>query len=354
MDQSTASPRPPQDHSAEVTLALAGDIMLGRLVSTALRFRGASYVWGDTTRLLSAADLTIVNLECVIARAGVGREWARWPKAFHFKSEPPQAIQALKLAGVDCVCLANNHVLDYEEEAFLEMLGLLEEAGIPYSGAGRNADAAHCPVLLDAGALKVGVVAFTDNEPGWAAGTDTPGTNWIPVSLQERSLAPVRESIARARAGGAALVVFSIHWGPNMVQRPTPLFREFAHAVVEAGADVFFGHSAHVFQGIEIYRGHPIIYDAGDFVDDYAIDPLLRNDRGLLFLLTVQAQGSERSESARVRRVDMVPVMIDNCQVRLAHGSEWAAITEQMRKLSAELGTTTSQDPDWLRIDSPS
>src|SRR5205823_902414 len=154
--------------------------------------------------------------------------------------------------------LANNHVLDYEEEALLEMLGLLEQGGIAYAGAGRYDAEARRPALLEARGLRVGVVAFTDNEPGWAATPTTPGTNWISITLEEQSLAPVREGISRARVEGAELVIVSMHWGPNMVQHPSPLFRAFAHAVMDAGADIFHGHSAHIFQGIEIYQGRPI------------------------------------------------------------------------------------------------
>ncbi len=167
--------------------------------------------------------------------------------------------------------LANNHVLDYDEEALLEMLDLLQQAETALAGAARNLAEARRPALLEALGLRIGIIAFTDNEPGWAAQSGVPGTNYLPIALDEQAFSPVRESIAQARAAGADLVVFTIHWGPNKVQRPSPLFRQFAHAVIDAGAGLFFGHSAHIFQGIELYNGRPIIYDAGDFVDDYVL-----------------------------------------------------------------------------------
>jgi poly-gamma-glutamate capsule biosynthesis protein CapA/YwtB (metallophosphatase superfamily) len=113
--------------------------------------------------LLVEADLTIVNLECVIA--STSRPWSRWPKAFHFRADP-LAIDALKRAGVDCVVLANNYVLDYEEPALLEMLELLERNGLAFAGAGRDLEESRRPAVLDARGVKVGVVAFTDDEPG--------------------------------------------------------------------------------------------------------------------------------------------------------------------------------------------
>jgi poly-gamma-glutamate capsule biosynthesis protein CapA/YwtB (metallophosphatase superfamily) len=88
----------------------------------------------------------------------------------------------------------------------------------------------------------------------------------------------VEHSIQPARATGADLVVFSIHWGPNMRQAPPDEFKQFARAVLDAGADIFHGHSAHIFQGIEIYKGKPILYDIGDLIDDYYVDIVNKND----------------------------------------------------------------------------
>ncbi|HXG23451.1 MAG TPA: CapA family protein [Chthonomonadales bacterium] len=323
-----------------VTLALTGDVMLGRMANMVLLQNGPSYPWGNVRPYLQSPELTLVNLECVIATRG--EPWARWHKVFHFRADP-MALTALQIAGVDGVVLANNHVLDYEEEALLEMLDLLEKNGMPYTGAGRNREEASRPMVLDAGGLRVGVVAFTDNEPGWAATASTPGTNWIPISLEEKSLRPVRESIDRARQAGADLVVFSNHWGPNMVARPSRLFREFARAVMDAGADIYYGHSAHVCQGIEIYQGRPILYDTGDFVDDYAVDPELRNDRSLLFHLRLTPNG--------VERIDLIPVKIDYCQVNLARGADWEAIAQRITSLSAEMGTEVHRKGEQLWVE---
>jgi poly-gamma-glutamate synthesis protein (capsule biosynthesis protein) len=190
----------------------------------------------------------------------------------------------------------------------------------------------------------VGVIAFTDNEPGWAAQPDTPGTNWIPITLQQNeSLLPVQRAIEQAREQGAQLVIFSIHWGPNMVEYPSELFRKFAREVIHLGADVFWGHSAHVFQGIEICSGRPILYDTGDIVDDYAVDPELRNDYGLLYRL--QVQGS------RVQDIELIPTRIENCQVNFAKGADSHAISARMQGLCAEMGTHLQEKDGTLLVE---
>jgi poly-gamma-glutamate synthesis protein (capsule biosynthesis protein) len=315
--------------SPSVTLALTGDVMLGRGVNQALRHHGPAYPWGDLLPWLTGADLTVVNLECVIAQGG--HPWSRWPKVFHFRADPI-AVTALKQAGINCVTLANNHVLDFETDALREMVMLLRRAGIAFTGAGCDLAEARRPVVLEARGLRVGILAFTDNEPGWAATPDAPGTNYIPIALNDAAMGPVREGIAQARSAGADLVVFTIHWGPNMIQRPSTAFRSFAHAIIDAGADLFLGHSAHIFQGIELHRGRPIIYDAGDFVDDYAVDPKLRNDWGLLFQL--------EADRAGFHRIELTPLVISHCQVNRAVGPDREAILERITELTAELGST--------------
>ena len=314
---------------ATITLALAGDVMLGRLVNQVLATEGPRYPWGDVLPLLRGADLTLVNLECAIATGGT--PWRRTPKVFHFRTGP-LGLAALQEAGVDFVSLANNHVLDFEVEAMVETLARLDGAGIARAGAGRDLAEAARPALLAAGGLRVGVLAFTDNEPVWAAGAATPGINYLPVTLDERHFRRLREGVAAARAAGADLVVLENHWGPNMRLRPMSGFREFARAAVEAGVDVYVGHSAHVLQGIEMHRGRPIFYDLGDFVDDYAVDPELRNDLSALALVTFSRRG--------VEAIEMVPVAIDFCQVNLAVGREYEEIAGRLIDLSAELGTT--------------
>lgn len=324
------------------TLALTGDVMLGRLMNQVLITRGPAYPWGNTLPLLRGADLTVMNLECVIATSG--RPWTRWPKAFHFRADPI-ALDALQEAGVDFVSLANNHVLDYGEEALLEMLERLDAAGIAHAGAGRNRIEAAAPALLDMDGLRIGVLAFTDNEPGWAAGDDRPGTNYLRVTTEPEQFERVRHGIAEARRLGAHLVIISNHWGPNMRERPSPEFRDFARAAIDAGADLYVGHSAHLFQGVEIHRGRPILYDAGDFVDDYAVDPVLRNDRSALVLCTVAASG--------VEDMRLLPVLISEFQVNLATGEEFDATAARLQRLSAELGTSLIVQDGALRVASP-
>ncbi len=335
------SPTPPLAtvEGDKITLALAGDVMLGRLVNEVILQNGPLYSWGDLFPLLQTADLFLVNLECVIAESG---EPFLPPRVFYFRADP-KAIEVLTRAGVDYVTLSNNHAMDYQGPALLETIQHLDEHGVAHAGAGGNLEEASRFALLEAKGVRVGVVAFADHFQEYAATEDSPGTNVIPITLEEPYFNRVAGSIQAVRAAGADLVVFSIHWGPNLRTVPPPEFKQFARAVIDAGADIFHGHSAHLFQGIEIYKGKPILYDTGDLIDDYYVDPEYKNDQQLIFLVTATGSG--------VERVELVPVWISYAQVNIARGEVFDQIYERMQERSAAMGTEIRREGDRLVID---
>ena len=136
------------------------------------------------------------------------------------------------------------------------------------------------------------------------------------------------------------MAVFSNHWGANFVERPSDEFRSFARRVIELGADIYHGHSAHICQGIEIHHGKPILYDTGNFIDDYAVHPQLRNDRSCLFKVMF--------EQDKLKRIELLPVSLDVGYVAPARGKEFEAICARMEMLCAELGTKLARRDDRL------
>lgn len=323
-----------------ITLAFTGDVMLGRLVNEHVILGGKpiNYVWGNMLGLLKNADLTIINLENAVAKSGV--PWHKTPKVFFYKADP-KAIDVLKAAGVNYVTLANNHVLDYEEEALIETLQHLEKSKIPYAGAGRNIAEASKPAFLKAKDIKVAVIAFTDNMPEWAAEKAKPGVNYIEILMDNKNFGKIKKAIEDVKRK-ADIVVVSAHWGPNMRQRPSNEFKKFARAAIDAGAYIFHGHSAHIFQGIEIYKGKLIMYGTGDFIDDYAVDPLLRNDQTFLFLVTLS--------KGKINKIELIPSIISLMQVNRAYGSDFEEISEKMIMLSKEMETKIIKKENKLEV----
>jgi Bacterial capsule synthesis protein PGA_cap len=252
---------------------------------------------------------------------------------FFFRA-PPVAIEVLRLLGVDCVTLANNHALDFGIDALLDTLDHLASAGIATVGAGADQRAAGAPVVLERVGVSLGIVGVTDHPADFAAGPDRPGVAY--ADLRHRVPGWLTECIADLRAD---VVVVTPHWGPNMVPVPVDHVRAAASALREAGATLVAGHSAHVFHGVD----DGVLYDLGDFIDDYVTDPVLRNDWGLLFLVTIDGR--------HVVRVEAVPLALDFCRTRLADPDEARWIACRFRRACAAFGTEVAERDGRLVIE---
>lgn len=232
--------------------------------------------------------------------------------------------------------LANNHVLDYGPAALADTRERLADAGIARAGAGPGIDAAIEPSIVTVKGLRVAVVAFTDRSPGYAAEAARPGTAYASLSRTDPfTRVLVGRALQRAHEADPDLLIASLHWGPNWDPTPAPGQRRFARWLIDRGVDVVHGHSAHVPQGVEVYRGRPIVYDAGDFVDDYVRKPKLHNERSFLFEL--------RLIDGRVDALALVPIEIANRAVHLADETAAAWLRDRMRALSEPFGTTVER-----------
>jgi poly-gamma-glutamate synthesis protein (capsule biosynthesis protein) len=314
-----------------VTLALVGDTMLGRSVADTLTTAPPEALIAPEVRAaLGQADLVVLNLECCISERG--RPWEAPGKPFFFRA-PPEAVELLVLLGTDCVTLANNHALDYGFDALVDTLDHLAAAGIATVGAGADLDQARRPAMLTAGGLRLAVVGVTDHPADFAAGPGRPGVAFADLGRQvpEWLLQTVHEADADA-------VVITPHWGPNMTAAPVRHVRRTAGTLVDAGATLIAGHSAHVPHGV----AGPVLYDLGDFLDDYRVDPRLRNDLSLLFLVSLDAAGPLRLEA--------LPLKLEYCHTRLAAGEDAAWMRRRFRSACADLGTTVQDGTGRLII----
>ena len=309
-------------------IAFVGDVMLGRLVSRQLERRPPEYFWGDVGPLLRSCDAVVANLECAITHHA--QQWLETHKTFHFRADPA-AIDVLKIGNIRAVSLANNHALDFEVEGLVETIRLLEDAGIAHAGAGADEAAARCPAFFTAGPLKLALFACVDHEEPFAAGPARPGTAYVDPGASGAASFPGTDAIAQTRKQGADLVLLSTHFGPNMVLHPSHAIQSFRRVAVEAGIDIIHGHSAHVFQGVELYKRSLILHDTGDILDDYAIDPRLHNDWSFVFIVEAGAKG--------ITKLRLVPVFLEFAHVRLASELEAQPMFARMIELSSAFGT---------------
>jgi poly-gamma-glutamate capsule biosynthesis protein CapA/YwtB (metallophosphatase superfamily) len=306
-----------------VKLALAGDTMLGRKVAEALAERPPeSLVSEELAELTCSADLFVLNLECCISERG--SPWPALGKPFHFRA-PPIAVETLAHLGVDCVTLANNHALDFGQDALLDTIEHLGRAGIAWTGAGGSVEEARRPACMEG----LAVIGVTDHPADFAAGEASPG-----VAYADLSADVPRWLLELIAAQDADTVLVAPHWGPNMTPEPVAHVLAAAPKLLEAGATLVAGHSAHVFQGVQ----GRVLFDLGDFLDDYAVDRRLRNDLGLLFLV-------------EDTRLEAVPLKLEYCHTRLARADEADWIARRFSSSCAALGTEVRREGGRLVVD---
>jgi poly-gamma-glutamate capsule biosynthesis protein CapA/YwtB (metallophosphatase superfamily) len=331
--------RPGVSASSPVKICFIGDLMLGGSISRQVNQRPATDFWRDTAPILTNSDAVVANLESAITTHPT--RWSECWKAHHFAADP-KVVDILKAGNVRAVNLANNHILDYEARGLEDTIRHLDAAQIAHAGAGMDLAAAWQPTLFRAGPLTVGLIGVTSRMKEFAASEHFPGTAFLSIGTECATLALIGRLVQDLRGMGAATVILSVHWGPDMKSWPSWRFRQFARATIRAGVDVFHGHSAHVIQGVESYDGGFILYDTGGFLDDYSHYPVLRVDHSFAFV--VEYQG------CLPVKLNLTPVVVRDRQASLAKGDEFQRIVRKMTRRSARLGTELHETTTGLSL----
>jgi poly-gamma-glutamate capsule biosynthesis protein CapA/YwtB (metallophosphatase superfamily) len=303
---------------------LLGDVMLGRKVAERLARDPEAEVWSPQLReLCRACDALVLNLECCVSARGAPTSLIPG-KPFFFRA-PPSGLEALRAIETSVAGVANNHALDFGADALADTLMHLRAVDVPPVGAGLDAGSARRGVVVQAGSARLGVLAASDHPAEYASRATRPGI--AHAELRRGLPGWIAAELARLRSEADHVLAFP-HWGPNMSRAPSGWQRERAQELLAAGADAVAGHSAHVFHGVELSPRGPALYDLGDALDDYAIDPKLRNDLGLLALWRPAGQ------------LELVGLHLDFCRTELATGKDADWIAARLRLACGELGTS--------------
>jgi poly-gamma-glutamate capsule biosynthesis protein CapA/YwtB (metallophosphatase superfamily) len=314
-----------------IAIGLFGDVMLGRMVAEALERQPPGALWDpELRRLAGSLDLVVCNLECCISSRGRPTTLIEG-KPFLFRG-PPAAVEALRAMNIGAVGLANNHALDFGEQALAETLELLGAAGIAAAGAGPGRDAARTAAVVPVADLRIGLIAVTDHPVEYAA-----AEHWG-VALARMRDGPPEWLLGQITAlrERCDLVIAFPHWGPNMTTRPSRWQRRAAAELHAAGADLVAGHSAHLFHGVGWNDGGPTLFDLGDVLDDYMVDPELRNNLGVL------AIWRPRSDP----ELELVGLRLEYCYTRLAEGADADWIAARLSRACRELGTSVTRSAE--------
>lgn len=307
---------------------------------------------------LGETEIAIANLEMPLSRRG-----SRMLKYSNLRSDP-EIIEDVRTMGVDVVSLGNNHMMDYGPEALADTLAACDQAGILRSGAGMDLNEALAPAKFTAGSQRVAMISVSSTLPIGSEANDTmpgiapirvkfslevdtnlineqPGTmpvvhSWALAEDQERVCAHIADVAAQVD-----YVIVAIHWGvPSYWLSPyqgllAGYQQPLGRALIDAGADVVYGHHSHSVHGIEVYNGKPIFYSGGNF--------LFENARGFMEPESFIAQVDLTNGPS----YQLVPLWIDERGLpTLATKDLATAVLSKLAELSEPFGTKLAVEGD--------
>ncbi|WEX08256.1 CapA family protein [Chelativorans sp. AA-79] len=317
-------------HPSDVIIAWGGDVNLGRRQHYITKEVGEEKVLDINA--LKSADLSIVNLECVVSTKGRYEIEKGEPGPYYYRARP-EMLQILRHAGVQMVAVANNHSGDYGDEALVEQAYWLRTFGLKFAGSGLNISEAFSPAYSQAGPFKVALFSVDSTQHRFAATDNSPGIAYLDPKKPEIWLQTLKALIAEARTN-ADIVLVAVHWGNNWATMPDDAEIAIGHAIIDAGADAILGASAHVLQGIEVYKGKPIIHDAGDLLFDSKLP-----ERGAgVFRLHLDRKG--------IHAVSFVPIRTAFGRTYQLPPDRAAKTSVAFRDLCLQLGTDLALQED--------
>lgn len=304
-----------------VTISFAGDILFDpnySVMATLLQNGGhiSNGIKPDVIAEMESADIMMLNNEFPYTDRGTPIAG----KQFTFRAAP-SSVSNLQDLGVDIVSLANNHAYDYGEQGFLDTLQTLQDAGIPYVGAGANEGEALKPVYYIMNNMKIAFVSATQIEKGdypdtKGATADSPGV------FRCWNVEKLLQVVAEAKENSDFVIVY-IHWGTENQESTDWAQNEQAPQIVAAGADLIIGDHPHLLQKIDVIDNTPIIYSLGNFwfnskTIDTGIVKVAVNEEGL-------------------QSFQFIPCLQSNCKTTLLTGTEKERVLNEMRLMSGNV-----------------
>jgi poly-gamma-glutamate capsule biosynthesis protein CapA/YwtB (metallophosphatase superfamily) len=266
-------------------------------------------MFGEIASRFRQADVSFLNLEHALSEKG---ELLRGKAYFH--RGIPAHVDGLAEAGLSCVNIANNHILDYGDIALVDTIDRLDQKRIGHFGAGRNINEARECCVLEKRGICFGFLGYTSTLPiGFAATPLSAGVNPIQAytSYQPRAnpfeypgvtpsivtrtdpahLKQLCDDVAALRKRVNIVIVY-VHWGASMSPYVHDFQREIGKAAIDAGAHAVFGGHQHVVSAIEIYQECPIVHCSGNLLFD-KWEPFFTKEtlKTFLFGATIEPEG---------------------------------------------------------------
>ncbi|MCD4651807.1 MAG: CapA family protein [Candidatus Cloacimonetes bacterium] len=346
--------------SFPLTMNFVGDIMLARRYEDwngIIPTLGVNAIFDPTLPWLgNVADITVANLECCFTNSNNGHP----TKSVVFKSDPAN-LSGLTHAGIDIVCLANNHTLDYMEQGLIDTQVGLDQEGILYSGGGLNSYEAYLPQYINQKGVNIAFLRSCDRtgqynnaQPYLQAAYDKAGFALMTPFYVQRQIEEVQNK--------ADIIIAELHCGSEYSTRPgagydkanddmlddelledenyAPLLDvpqmwdiEHRHHIIDAGADLIVCHHPHIIQGMEMYNGKLIAHSLGNFIFDL-------NYPETCPTLILNTEIDERG----IYRYTITPCYLDDYIPQRAWGELGLHILDYLAQKSKDLNTDLTID----------
>ncbi len=321
----------PNDKAKDTLVFLGfGDMTFDRQVAAMIKSKGVQEPFTGVKAVFKTGDIVCGNLECPLSIRGRGIA----NKEFTFRG-PPEAAGGMKNAGVNMVSVANNHILDYGNDALADTINILDQNGIAHAGAGMNSEQAYSPTIVNIKGKKIAFLAYSAVVPeGFWASAKRPGIASTRIKWNRI------EGAIRAAARDNDCVIVSFHWGVERDNNPKEYQTDLAKMAIDAGADIVIGHHPHVIQGIQVYNNKLIAYCSGNFIFEHD-----DSKAGEAYILRATL------DKHAVTKAEVIPVRIDyNGKPSIAKGNDAKSILGQLKSLSQSLGTTIDVDKDTAEV----
>ena len=310
------------ENKSDNTISIVGDISLADNWAIMPKYdeRGQGVLGilsPEVLQVMRDTDWMIANSEFTVSNRGNPMAG----KLYTFRAKP-ERLEIYKEMGVDMVTLANNHVYDFGEEAFLDMLDAFQNASIPSIGAGHNLAEASRPYYLIIGGYKVAFFNATRAEkyiltPGATEESNGVFRCYDPTYLIQQIQTTKQES---------DYVIAILHYGKegshDLEEEQITSSRQY----IDAGADIVVGHHAHTLQGMEFYQHKPIIYNLGNFIFN------AEEDDTAIFQIKITEQG--------IDSYSIIPALQKNCYTDLLREDEKQRVIQDLNSWSSHTTIT--------------
>lgn len=313
---------------SQVSFCAVGDILLDRGVRTMIKKNNVYYPFSNIAHYIQEKDLAFCNIECPVVHKSEG-----FPinKQYSFRADT-EYIRGLIYAGFNIASVANNHTMDYGKSGFIKTIENLEKDSIWTVGGGMNQRESFQPLLIEKNGETFAIFAmlefllegtvYNENKPYPALGN-------IDRLCQE---------ISKIQ-GDIDNIIVSFHWGKEGSFLPTSRQIDYAHKVIDAGADLVLGHHPHVLQSVETYKQKLIVYSLGNFIFD---NIGLHQNQSVIFSCTFH--------NGHIINPAFIPIQIHNCQPSIANREQSVHIFNHLSKISKPFHTVLQKTDSSIKV----